>query len=64
MDMDPAVNINWGAPIDLPRYTLQTFFDTQSEQLKDALGIESEEDWQVRHSIRLEESSCVSICYR
>ena len=48
MDMDPSVNINWGPPLNLPRYTLQTFFDTQSEQLKDALGIESEEEWQVK----------------
>ena len=47
MDMDPTVNINWGAPVNLPRYTLQTFFDTQSEHLKETLGIENEEEWQV-----------------
>ena len=48
MDMDPTVNINWGAPVRLPRYSLEDMFETESQHLKEALGIESEEEWQVR----------------
>lgn len=47
MEIDPTVNINWGAPVRLPRYTAEKLFEDQAPQLREALGIESDQEWQV-----------------
>lgn len=47
MAMDPTVNMNWGAPLRLPEYTLEDMFEKEAEALKASFGIESEEEWQV-----------------
>lgn len=47
MAMDPTVNINWGAPVRLPKYKLEDMFDEESVYLKEAFGVKSDEEWQV-----------------